>query len=66
MPRTIVLGLQCIENSLTPVPSVRIHNNYYVIEIRSSDEPPMALPAIADGKLYVRDEKWLLCFQLGD
>jgi outer membrane protein assembly factor BamB len=25
-----------------------------------------AHPAIADGKLYVRDEKWLLCFQLGD
>jgi outer membrane protein assembly factor BamB len=25
-----------------------------------------AHPAIADGKLYVRDEKWLLCFQLPD
>jgi len=28
--------------------------------------PTWAHPALADGKLYVRDDKWLLCFQLGD
>jgi hypothetical protein len=28
--------------------------------------PTWAHPALTDGKLYLRDEKWLLCFQLGE
>ena len=28
--------------------------------------PTWAHPALANGKLYVRDDKWLLCFQFGE